>query len=637
MLKNQSGDYKSLTSMNFPEYKSSYPPGVNLKPWSKVHDELIDEINLRTREARRQMAPSYPQWRKTDRTLSAYIPLDQAEELRKNTDSRKPVSIVIPESYATLDTLKSYMVTAFGDSPMFPYIGVDPQDRLSAIMLELVVDRQVQHGKALLPLHTQWHDAFAYGFGVVAARWETQIRRRRIKGEFGDEVKDSIGFEGTVLDAIDPYQYLPDPSTPISRPQDAEFISWLQTQNYMSLMRQEAVSEGGIFNVKYLRNRPTISALRYDENGRESYVDGLGTNAVNDEKFSSTQPVDVVWMYWDLIPNEQGLGPSTQPQKWLFGVAGDEVIISASELDLDHQMYPVAVAAPDATDHDRLPISRIELMSGMQDMMNFLYNSRALTVLKSLRMQLVADPSQINMKDLIAQKGVIRTRHTRWGKGVSDAVNQLKLQDLTVNHISDLLQTRQLTRETTGAMDAIRGVQRTGGERVTAEEFKSTRDAALNRLQTTARIIGLQSMQDLAKMYAYHTQQFMREDTYAKIVGKWEDVLRTEYNWQDATIPVTPYDLDIDFDVDILDGSISQSGNLDTWLGLWQVIASQPELAQTLDISRIFMHIAREAGATNVQDFIKTPNPQMQIAPDESVEDAAQAGNVIPIEEIQNA
>ena len=63
---------------------------------------------------------------------------------------------------------------------------------------------------------------------------------------------------------------------------------------------------------------------------------------------------------------------------------------------------------------------------------------------------------------------------------------------------------------------------------------------------------------------------------------------------------------------------------------MFNTLASHPELQQTFDIGRIFKYIATNMGAKNADDFVRV-KPQMM--PDEQVQQQAQAGNIVPIQE----
>ena len=122
------------------EYR--YPSGIDLKPTSATHTSLLSKLNQRIMESANEMSKRHSSWKSIDRTLTAYIPLDEMEERIKKNDERKPVSIVIPYSFATLETLLTYFSAAFLEYPIFKYSGSSPEDRVGAILLEKVIESQ---------------------------------------------------------------------------------------------------------------------------------------------------------------------------------------------------------------------------------------------------------------------------------------------------------------------------------------------------------------------------------------------------------------------------------------------------------------------------------------------------------------
>ena len=82
----------------------------------------------------------------------------------------------------------------------------------------------------------------------------------------------------------------------------------------------------------------------------------------------------------------------------------------------------------------------------------------------------------------------------------------------------------------------------------------------------------------------------------------------------------------------VRDGSIPGGNFSEAWLEMFKVIGTSPELTQQFDITRIFMYIAQQLGAKNVEDFRRNVNQiQGKTMPDEQVDREAKAGNLVPI------
>jgi len=131
---------KDLTDIN---YNYDYPEDLDLRPGSTLHIFLKNEILKRAMASRSVVEKRFNSWNEIDRVLTTYIPTTQAEKDIKTADSRKPVSIIFPYSYAVLDTLMTYMTMAFFQDPIFRYEGVSPEDTIGAILLERLLNSNV--------------------------------------------------------------------------------------------------------------------------------------------------------------------------------------------------------------------------------------------------------------------------------------------------------------------------------------------------------------------------------------------------------------------------------------------------------------------------------------------------------------
>lgn len=639
-----------IGSISSHDYEYDYPDGLDLKPGSQLHAFLLGRLIRYGLESSRLASMRYNAWTEMDEKLTAYIPTSEKEKQVKARDRRKPVSIVFPYSYAILETLVAYLVAAFFPEPMFRYEGVGPEDMAGATLMERVISLHCVRNKVALNLHTMFRDASAYGFGVVAPEWVvkmgTKIQKQPLitfDGEGRPQTTgyhrrpiDEVLFEGNGLVNIDPYCYLPDPSVPIHDVQRGEYVGWMDRGNLMDMLLEEQ-SDSELFNVKYLRHL----------NGKASSV--LGTNKLNRTRQRGTQydtrmdrmisdPVDRFHLFVKLIPSVWNLGTSNVPEKWLFTVAADSIIIRAKPIGLHHNMFPIAVCAPDFDGYSPITYSRLEILSGMQVTIDWLFNSHIANVRKAINDVLIVDPYLININDLKEPEagGLVRLRRPAWGKGVTNAVTQLNITDITRQNIGDVSAIIQYMQTIGGTDNPVMGNLRSGGpERLSASEFQGTAQGAVNRLERIAKIIGIQAMQDIGYMFAYHTQQLMEKDVWVKSVGQWPESIKKQFEITDDRIRVEPNDLLVDYDLLVRDGSVPGGNFSDVWTQLFQTIGNSELLLQKFDIVRIFKYIATNLGAKNIDDFElrqQTQRVQGITAPDTTVQQLVQQGDLTPVE-----
>lgn len=618
---------------------------LDLKPGkSKLHKQIVKEVMAKARASHGVISNRFSSWRDIDRLLMTYVDPTAEDREVKAHDPNKPTTIIFPYSYAVMETMLTYLSSAFFQDPIFRYEGSSPEDTIGAIMLELVVQKQCQKGKVALALHTMFRDCMAYGMGPVAPGWDVRTGTRRVQrtsGTFSSTMSRLLGrqpeyveeeailFEGNILHNIDPYCVLPDCSVPIHRVQDGEFFGWIEETNFSTLMRREKVDEN-YFNVQYLKHMVNRQIDFSRNNSARDARHKISREALAD----STSLVSVVHMYIDIIPRDWNLGDSVYPEKWLFSVGAGEVVIQARPLALNHGMFPVTVAAPDFDGYSTAPVSKLETQYGLQHTLNWLFNSHITNVRKAVNDMLVVDPYMVNMKDLQNPEPgkLIRLRRPAWGRGVRDAVMQLQVNDVTRQNISDASWIINWMNNLVGTDESMMGSMRQGGpERLTKAEYQGTRSSSLTRMEHMAKVISMQAMQDIAYFFASHTQQLMSEDTYVKVIGEWQKRLEAEYGQQiqQGRMKVSPSDLLIDYDVICRDGSIPSADDSRVWMEMFTLIAEHPELNQRFDIVRIFEKIARANGEKNVQEY-------MRVMPDEQVMREVEKGNLVPEQEAAN-
>ena len=456
-----------------------------------------------------------------------------------------------------------------------------------------------------------------------------------MKGIFVDtgvnrETEETVIYEGNRLENIDPYMMLPDPNVPTHELQRGEFFGWITKTNRLDLLTEENSSDGFLFNVKYLLGLRGGAGRSFLVE-RDSRVHA-SKNRQGDFNSDTTARVDVINMYINLIPKEWGIGNKEFPEKWLFKLAADQVIIAAQPLNLEHGQYPVAVASPDYDGYSLTPLSRIEVVSGMQTVIDFFYNSHIANVRKAINDMIIYDPSILNSFDMEdPQPGkMVRLRRSAWGRGLlKDAVQQLQITDVTQNHVKDVASLMDIVRQTTGATDAVSGIMRKGGERRSATEARGAQTASLSKLEKDAKIIGMQAHQDIAYQFASNAQQLMEEEQYVKIYGDLPMELAKEF--ESDRVLVTPEDIIVPYDVVPHDGTMPGGQDPAVWIQLFQTMVSNNAVGAQFDIVRVFKHIARQLGAKNLEDFVNKggTNLQAQIVEDESVAREVERGNLV--------
>jgi len=100
-------------------------------------------------------------------------------------------------------------------------------------------------------------------------------------------------------------------------------------------------------------------------------------------------------------------------------------------------------------------------------------------------------------------------------------------------------------------------------------------------------------------------------------------------------VPVTPNDIQVNYDLIVRDGSIPGGNFSQHWIDIFKIVGTSDQLLQQFDIVRMFTYIATQLGANNVEDFRrKTDQVNATTMPDEAVAREAEKGNLVPIGEV---
>ena len=625
-----------------------YPDDVNLRPGSKIHERIITRVMNRARASKDAMSSRHSTWNKIDEMLTAYIPTSDAEKAVKQKDSTKPISIIVPYSYANLETILAYQTKAFLGSPIYQYEGVGPEDIIGAKLLEIVVNQQARRYKHMLALHTGFRDGLAYGLHASYVPWDTKRGKKVVRSETpiydsnGQQVStkntkenvDTILFEGNKIKNIDPYKYLPDINVSAENVQDGEYVGWFEEENINNLVTEE--NQGGIFNVRYLKDNLGTASFQSIFNVDDSKRDKFQVRTRDSLTKENRNKVINIHMYINIVPREWGLPGSEDniggknPEKYFFLIGNDSIVLDAKPLGLNHNMFPVAINAPDYDGYSISPISRLEMSYGLQEVLNWVFNSHIANVRKSINDMFLVDPSLINMEDMANPEAgkLIRLRRAAWGRGVAGAVQQFPVSDVTRNNIAtDAPFVMDLMQKVNASSDASMGVMM-GGERRSAAEFNGTMGSLISRLEHISSITSTQYLQDIGYLCASHTQQLMQEDVYVRAVGTWPEELTKEYG-EKGGVNIDPFEIIADYDVIFKDGSHgdADADTLNFWSNMFGYISS--DQSGRFDVAKIFQHIARLSGAKDVTSFI---TPTANLTDDETVRREVQAGNLVPAE-----
>ena len=642
------------------------------RPGKPLHDMIVQEVNACMLVSKSHMQTRYDSMAATDELMTSFVSLSDLEKRKKQGNPRAPIADVVPVSYAIGQTLHTQCVSLLASQDsLYQLEPGGPEDVIGAAAAERYLQRQAIYFKHLDALSIQYWDNIKYGFGAVMPCWETKsgfttvtqpkmqvdpLTGQQIPTQEMERVRKSITlYEGNNVRNLDPYRYFPDPNVALNRTQDGEFEAFTAGMTRFKLLEAEALDPTRWMNAKYIadiwgENKPVRSVMEscYQVEACEVGIAGkrrtIGQTPSYSEMLGGNN-VEVSFLIRTVIPSEwrasdgTKLGKETVPVKYLFGVAGDSLLIACHPLDLDHDMFPGCVMATESDGYSCIARSPLEVTRPMMEAINYIYNLHMAFLRRFYKGRFAGDPTKFDVRAFLKGADFIPTTRLAFGTKINDVLQPIPVPNVTQGYTADITTLLEMIQRATGATDPVLGML-SQGERKSATEAQGVLKNALGRMEKVVLLGSVQSHQDLTYKLLSQSQQFMTKEVYVRMAGRYEDELIKEYAKmasapgsgyaQDSRgfFPVSPDTIDVWADVVPLLPNKRGEQSFDAWVTLLPTMTAIPGA----NVQAMAKHVARLGGVRNVQDFF-FDMPPAQVMTDEQLMQQRQAGNVIPAQQ----
>jgi len=618
---------------------------MELQYGTALHNKIRDRLRDMSNMSRQKVSARFDKWTEAENLFLGYAKKTEEEAAResqrKNEGKNTYTSITIPYSYATLLTAHTYWASVFlGRNPVNQFTGRHGESQQQIQALEAIIDYQVQVGKALIPYFNWMLDAGKYGVGIISCYWAkdtTRIGRYVMKPKttvfdipipFSEEkvyeTQEVTSYEGNRLCNVRPYDWRPDPRVSLVNFQKGEFCGHVSYPSWNDILRSDEFINKDA--VKALRDK-TSAFERETGSGNINLPDWDATGSqyryfnTDSTKPTTVESLDITV---DLVPKDWGVGEGKKPEKWVFVLAQNEVVIKARPLGCFHDSFPYQILQyePDAYSHQSRGM--MELLKPLNETMDWLLNSHFFNVRKILNDQLVVDQSRINLKDVMdgGPGKIVRLLPSAFGQDIRTMLYQVPVQDVTRSHLADMQLIAEIIQRVTGVSDNLMGLLDPGG-RKTATEVRTSSNFGINRMKTTVEYFSAVGFSPLAQMMVQNTQQYYSEEQKFKIAG---DLLTQDSKF----LSVAPENIQGFYDFVPVDGTlpVDRFAQANLWKEILMGATQMPFIAQAYDLGGIFQWMAQLAGLKNITQF---KLPPVNVVPDEELLASAARGDMVPV------
>lgn len=601
---------------------------------SDLHTFVVNAVKRRADFSREKMREKHKVWKQNDEAFLAYMPekdVDAKRRAKREDGDPQFTTIYVPYDYAVLMSAHTYWTSVFlSRSPVFQYAAYAADATSASLAVESLMDYQLNRGRILPPLYIWLLDVGKYGLGIVGSFWsderivvnrEVEVPDTFLDVDMGTTHREMRriampGYKGNKVYNVRPYDFLPDPRCTVLNFQDGEFCGRIAPCGWNEILKRG--STGLYINIDSLRSQ------RYNRSDSREWPSSAVSKPFGpgDTMYLETMDMDnveLLEMYVELVPRDWGLDDSSFPEKWLFVLANDSVIIHAQPMGLFHNRFPFEILELEPDGYAMFKRSMLDIVRPMNDIMTWLVNTHFYNTRKALNDMFVVDPSRVVMKDVLSpQPGkIIRLREEMYGQDVRTAITQFPTSNVTQAHMGDSQVVANMIQRVSGVNDSIMGMLG-GGGRKTATEVRTSSSFGINRLKTMSEYFSATGFSGLSQLMLQQTQQLMDVQMKVRIAGD-------AWNQPGAQkmLNVSPEDIQGQFDFVSVDGTlpVDRFAQVNMWTQLLQQMASVPQVMQTYDLGLIFGWVAQLGGLKNMNNF------KVQVQP----QGAGMPSNVVPI------
>lgn len=605
---------------------------------SPLHDFLKSRLMARINLAKKGHEKQHDVWMRAEDTTLAYVHESSLDAARKNERDRgtpKYTTIMIPYTYSMLMSAHTYQTSVFfARDPIHQFEGRHGEGEQQVQAMEALIGYQIDVGMATGPYYIWLYDADKYGCGILGHYWcEEKLQYGQLvemqdpttgQTNLYQTTQELPGYKGNRCFNVSPWDFMHDPRVSLKDFQKGEFCIRRLRMGWNEIISR---AKEGYYNknIQYLKGHASDKGWTDGSSNLRRPQFDLQSTEYLETQTNHAEGSAFYEVYVNLIPSEWRLGPGLNlPQKWCFTITEDmTVIIGATPLGYMHCQYPFDVLECEIEGYGSYTRGMPEIMSGIQNTVDWLINTHFFNVRASLNNQFIVDPSKLVIKD-IQNSGpgfLWRLRPEAYGTDISKMFMQVPVQDVTRSNISDFQTMLSIGERTLGVNDQIMGALSQGG-RKTATEVRTSTSFGVNRMKTMVEYMSATGFTAHSMKLVQTSQQFYDAQSKLRRVGD------LAYEAGDRFINVKPEDITGQFDFVPVDGvlPIDRMAQANLWKEIMANIARLPlPVQQSYDWSRIFAWTATLSGLKNINQF------KIQTVPNAQLAQQVQAGNVIPM------
>lgn len=428
--------------IKMPKAKGVFPanhPLVN----PDMHDKLFLYLQQRLWAGKYARDSRLDRLCQIDKQVAGWMSLSKEDRERQrnnqNTGRPIPTEINLPLVFVHLDDMMTYFAQTFAPSQGMFYQTGKPQEQQSAKQIVTLMNNHAIYAGYYREVLQGLYSILKYNIGGYKVNWSKDSGPKLSKNSSGaDVLQTTTVWQGNRLEAIDMYNFLPDPSIhPTKLHCDGEFAAqafvrskyWLQRKaslglyyNVEDLLGQDEGTNQWTFYV----SPPKQANLEADESGGTDWKAVLSENTST----NSGPSYEFVEITINLNPIEWGLVSAAERtsrdryETWKFTLCNNRKIISAQYQNNIHGFLPFFFGLLNDDVMSTSSKSAAEILTPLQTFASSLVNTHIKGNRKNLWGTTFYDPSMFDM-DQVADgdvAGRVKMKASAYGRDIRTGI-----------------------------------------------------------------------------------------------------------------------------------------------------------------------------------------------------------------------
>jgi len=582
--------------------------------------KLCSYVKAMGRMSYDKVSKRYGDWKRADEAHDVYVH-PEATKFREKA--------VVADTRAIADTVLTYLMSALaGRNPMFQLEGLNRKSRESSAILERLLHQHMRRtaGEAGIAQHLL--DSMRYGYAPTKVIWTPHNNTNEI-----------INYN--------PRRTFHDPRVNWGDWDNMQFVIFVDYKSTSSLLASGQYPKLQKYPALRKSSIATRSGWEIHQDHHQS-AQGLSvrpsdTKGESGYQLGGARTVDEVWVRL----NGFEVGLPQLNQLWMVLTIIDESVVIRCQLSPYGQQFPVVFGGLFNDSHKTYSQSLYDLLMPLHEIGTWLLRSRIDNVQASLNNLIFADPTQVNISDLIDRNpwGLVRTLP---GVKAGDGIHIASVPDVTSGHWGDIQGISDMKQRLSAASDAQQGLPTSDGIR-SATEIQRLTQLGSQRLGVLARVMSATSIRPMARMMVSNLQDALEMSGSLRVDATDQSSLIAG-RVQDGYIDFQSSDLQGEIDYLVVDGTlpVEPTRSPETWMNMIQMM-STTGLNMEYKMSKIAEEAIRAMGVSDLEQFKISKEERQQgmspsqkmammekmrgasVQPEDNVREEVKKGNLVPI------